>query len=233
MTPIEIVKALDLVADYYNPRFGRWAYRAFDAINSTFFDGRLPRPLIQWALTPHGHCLGLTRAKFNEPYGPIITLHPSIMAPNAGQDETGPWDVDWQWFGPLYAFDVLIHESIHVAQHAIHGPDDWRESSHNCPSWIAEVNRLAPMLGLEGVHAGRNRLKRVPIPGQVTKTGKTATKVQRVDEGNVPLSAYSRFPDGVREFLGTADEYYRGEVLPCGITLDRENGSARAPGTLL
>src|SRR5215469_2623821 len=111
MTPIEIVNALDLIADYYNPRFGRWAYRAFDAINSSFFDGRLPRPLIQWALTAHGRCLGMTAIKPDELSRPVITLHPSIMVPSGTglRDETGPWDLDWQWFGPLYAFDVLIH----------------------------------------------------------------------------------------------------------------------------
>jgi hypothetical protein len=217
VTPIEIVKALDLIADYYNPRFGRWAYRAFDAVNTTFFEGELPRPLIQWALTPHGHCLGQTALA--DP--PIITLHPSIMdTQTSGPGDRGPWNVDRRWLGPIFAFDVLLHESIHVAQRVLYGPEGKGETSHNCPSWVAEVNRLAPLLGLHDVHVGRNRPKRVPIPGQFTGRGKPQTKVQRVEEGNIPLKAYSRFPHGVREFLGTADAYYRARTLPAGIHLD-------------
>lgn len=211
-TPIEVVAALDLVADYYNPRFGRWAYRAFDAINATFFEGRLPRPLIQWAITGYSRCLGKTAARDR----PIITLHPSIMEPATG----GPWGVDARWLGPLHAFDVLLHESTHVAQRALHGGMPRGETSHNCPSWILEVNRLAPLLGMEGVRAGLKRPRRLPIPGEFTETGKPRTRVERVDEGNVPLEAHSRFPYGVREFLGTADAYYRGGAFPCGIALD-------------
>jgi len=226
MTPIKIVKALDLIAEYYSPRFGRWAYRAFDVINSTFFDDRLPRPLIQWAITGYGHCLGLTAAGLSRRDRPIITLHPSIMEPVGGGPlqggGAGPWGIDHRWFGPLFAFDVLIHESIHVAQSVLHDRDP-DEPSHNGPTWIAEVNRLAPVLGLEGVQAGLNRPKRVPVPGRTTKTGKVATEVRRVDEGNVPLKAHSRFPYGVRELLGTADEYYRGGELPFGIKLEEVN----------
>jgi hypothetical protein len=233
MTPAEVVKALDLIADYYNPRYGRWAYRAFDAINASFFEGRLSRPLIQWALTAHGACLGLTRHRYlvglpdeTALWGrPVITLHPSIMDPWVPKRHRlrlkGPWAIDWNWFGPLYAFDVLLHESIHVAQRALYGPAENKgESSHNCPSWIAEVNRLAPLLGMERVEAGLNRPRRVPIPGQLTRRGKPKTKVKRVDEGNIPLSVHSRFPDALRVFFGTADAYYRAKVLPCGITLD-------------
>jgi hypothetical protein len=218
MTPAEIVKALDLIADYYNPQFGRWACRGFDAINATFFDGRLPRPLIQWALTPHGACLGLTIVAER----PIITLHPSIMAPKCARNILAepPWRVDPSWLGPLYAFDVLLHESMHVAQRALYGSEGRGESSHNCPSWVAEVNRLSPLLGFRGVEAGLNRPKRVPVPGQFTRRGKPKTKVQRVDEGNIPLDVHSRFPHALRKFFGTADAYYHAGQLPGGIALD-------------
>jgi hypothetical protein len=211
-TPRKIVRALDLIADYYSPRFGRWACRAFDAINATFFDDQLPRPLIQWALTPHGHCLGLTLARER----PIVTLHPAIMEPV----EASPWGVDPRWLGPAYAFDLLLHESIHVAQGTLHREMKRGQSSHNCESWILEVNRLAPLLGMEGVEAGLNRPRRIPVPGQFTRTGKPATVVERVDEGNVPLGYHSRFPYGVREFFGIAAAYYTGGRLPRGIELD-------------
>jgi hypothetical protein len=35
VTPTEIVEALDLIADYYQPDFGQWVYRAFDAITDS------------------------------------------------------------------------------------------------------------------------------------------------------------------------------------------------------
>jgi hypothetical protein len=219
-TPIKIVKALDLIAEYYSPRHGRWAYRAFDAINSAFFEGRLPRPLIQWAITSYGACLGLTEIRDR----PIITLHPSIMEPSFDPDRIkGPWGFEQPWFGPAFAFDTVLHESIHVAQHAIHRDMPPGETSHNCESWVFEVNRLAPMLGLRGIEAGLNKPKRVPIEDEFTKTGKPATRVARVDEGNVPLAAHSSFPRGVRKFLGTADAYYRAGQLPRGIKLDEES----------
>jgi hypothetical protein len=212
VTPPEVVKALDLIADYYSPRFGRWAYHAFDAINAAFFAGRLPRPLIQWALTPHGHCLGLTAMR--DP--PIITLHPSIMEPRGDA-----WGIDPAWFGVAYAFDVLLHESIHVAQHALYGPaENTGQSSHNCPSWIAEVNRIAPLLGLDGVEAGRSTTKRVQVAGQFTATGKPLTRVVRASRGNLPHKAVARFPGGVREWQGSADAHYRRGELPGGIRLD-------------
>jgi hypothetical protein len=95
--------------------------------------------------------------------------------------ETGkgrPWGLTEGWAGPTFAFDVLLHESIHVAQTSIHrGRWSKGESSHNCESWIYEANRIAPLIGLNGVRAGRNRPKRVAVPGELTARGKPKTKV--------------------------------------------------------
>jgi hypothetical protein len=217
--------ALDLVADYYHPRYGRWAYAAFAAVNAAFFDGRLPQPLIQWAITPYGACLGRTGHRGHGDRA-IITLHPSIVRPVASwlRDDREPaWGLDPDWFGPLYALDVLIHEAIHVAQFSLYGDGGWKwrpgRSSHNCESWIAEVNRLAPLWGMEGVEAGLQVPRRVPIPGEFTKRGKPKTKVVKVDLGNVPLSAHGRAPSGLREHFRTADAYYRGSTPTAGIVL--------------
>jgi hypothetical protein len=42
---------------------------------------------------------------------PIITLHPSIMAPRCRRFvlEVGPWGVDQAWPRPAFAFDVVLH----------------------------------------------------------------------------------------------------------------------------
>ena len=61
-TPREVINALRLVAQHFDGEHGVWAYDVFDAINASYFEGRLPTPKIQWALTAHGRCLGLTRS---------------------------------------------------------------------------------------------------------------------------------------------------------------------------
>jgi hypothetical protein len=205
-TPGEVIEALRLVARHFDGERGPWAYDVFDAINTAYFDGRLPTPRIQWGLTAHGRCLGLTRRTSR----PVVTLHPSLLG---GSEKANPWNVSPEWLGVTYAFDVLLHESIHVSQHCLLdggiGP-----TSHNNTAWIAEVNRIAPMLRLDGIEAGGSKTRRVPIEGETTKTGKPVTRVIRVNEGNVPYSAVCRFPYGVREYLGTADSFYRAKVLP-------------------
>jgi hypothetical protein len=223
-TPAKIVEAQDLIADYFAPRFGCWAYRTFDMINTTFFDNKLPRPLIQWAITSYGKCLGFTSMWLGAPERPIITMHPSLLSPYRDPRKMpahGPWGFDWDWFGPRFALDTLLHEAIHVAQGTIHREMPKGESSHNCKSWIYEVNRLAPLLGMKNVRAGLCRPERVRIPGQVTKTGRPKTRVVRVNQGNVPFGAIATFPYGVRIFRRSAASYYTGRRLPRGITLDK------------
>jgi hypothetical protein len=70
------------------------------------------------------------------------------------------------------------------------------DSSHNNPEWIAEVNRIAPLIGLPDVQAARSAVKR---------EGK---KTHRVCDGNIPLRAAARFPYAVRELRGELG-YYR------------------------
>ena len=77
-----------------------------------------------------------------------------------------------------------MHASVHYRLGGYNG-----SSSHNNDAWISEVNRLAPLLGFRNVEAGRQVPKRVAIPGEFTKTGKPATKVQKVSLGNVPFAA--------------------------------------------
>ncbi len=197
----EVRSACRLIAQLYQGDSGLWAYEAFDYINATFFDHQLPQPLIQWAITPHGGCLGYTTPG----HAPVITLHPSLLRPHKKER---PWGIDPALLGPRYAFDTLIHESIHVSVEYVLGGATG-PTSHNNPQWISEVNRLAPLLGLN-IQAGQSVLKRVPIEGKVTVTGKPQTRVQRGTTGNVPYTAVSRFPLGVREHLAQTDYYRQG-----------------------
>jgi hypothetical protein len=189
------------IARVYWARRGVWGYEAFEFINATYFAGSLPWPLIQWALTAHGGCLGKTCAR---PDAPVITLHPSLLG---GTEKDDPWRIQPAWLGPCYAFDVLLHETMHVSVDCVIGRGGG-DSSHNNPGWIAEVNRIAPLLGLDGVVAALCKPRRVPIEGRTTKTGKPATKVVRASDGNVPHCLIARFPYGVRLHLGSAAQHY-------------------------
>jgi hypothetical protein len=209
----------ELAERYYGEK-GLWAYDVFERINDTFFGGKLPWPHIVWGLTAHGGCLGLTRSG----PAPVITLHPSLLG---GTEKRNPWDVDEDWLGLAFAADVLLHETIHVhARYNLGWCPGQGFTSHNNEVWVAEVNRLLPLLGFEGVTAGLSATRRVIDPnGPPTKTGKPATKVVRSSgDGNLPHGAVARFPHEVRVHLGQADAYYRaGQVLatPAG------GGSAR------
>jgi hypothetical protein len=188
------------VAAHYNGPRGTWVYDAFDYINAAYFSGQLPTPLIVWTITPYGKCIGQTRVweiqerAADDP--PTITLHPTLLRR-----------------GPRYAFDTLLHECMHVHILCNLGGETG-ETSHNCDEWIAEVNRLAPLIGIPGVQAGRIKVKRVPVEGaEPNERGKRPTAVARVAEGNMPLIALASFPHGVRQHLGLMD-YYQGRTLP-------------------
>jgi hypothetical protein len=135
-----------------------------------------------------------------------------------GTETANPWRVDPAWLGPAFAFDVLLHECVHLSQHhrlgEVTGP-----TSHNDPTWIAEVNRLTPLLGFGGLVAGRSQTIRVPWVGPPTVRGQRPTKVVRRSRGDFPHQAIATFPRGLRIHLGSADAYYRagpppGWVLP-------------------
>jgi hypothetical protein len=191
-------------------RRGLFAYQAFDWVNATLFAGRLPTPLILWELTAHGGCLGLTHASTAAP--PIIRLHPSMLG---GTEKDNPWKVPPAWLGPAYALDVLIHECIHVSVAYLLGGATG-PTSHNNPQWVAEVNRIGPLLGL-AVRAGRSVTKRVPCEsGETGPAGKPRTRTVRVTEAGatVPFRDVAAFPYGVRRRLGLADASYRRAPCP-------------------
>jgi hypothetical protein len=201
-----------IVAEHAYGAKGRWSYACFEFINHTYFAGRLPWPVIQWALTGHGRCLGLTRPHLSRP--PVITLHPSLLG---GSEKQNPWGIPASWLGLAYAFDVMLHESIHVqVSYNLGGIQG--KTSHNCPNWIGEVNRLAPLLGFDDVQAGLSKTRRIAdesLPR--TKRDKTATRVVRGWGGNLPGAAVFTFPHGLRAHQGLAQAHYESNVLPAGV----------------
>lgn len=201
---MDIQEATKLIARHYDGAKGVWAYEAFEYVNHKFFDNKLPWPLIRWAITPHGGCLGLTRTGEDSP--PIITLHPSLLG---GTQKENPWGVDPALLGVTYAFDVLLHESIHVSVRYLLGGATG-PTSHNNPQWLGEVNRIAPLIGLEP-KAGVSKARRVTV---TDGDGKPASKVIRgVEADCYPFKTVATFPGGVRTHLNQAD-YYLSKSLP-------------------
>jgi len=192
----ELIAATKLIAGQYQGKRGRFAHQAFEWINRELFGDVLPWPLIVWTVTPYGKCLG-----FTDHYDalPFIALQTGLLRRS----------------GPAFVLDVLIHESIHVAVAYLRGGNSG-ETSHNSPEWIAEVNRIAPLIGLGDFVAGANKVKRVATE-ELTKTGKQRTRPMRMSQAtwrgqSVPFSHVASFPHPVRELIRSG--YYCSAQLP-------------------
>jgi hypothetical protein len=189
ITGYDFARACREVIAYAHRRRGVWVYQAFDWVNRTYFADELPVPLIQIAITPWGGCLGYTALRRDPEQGradheqaPVVTLHPSLWeaAPASSPGlERQVWKIPARYLGPRFALDVLVHELMHVSVEYRLGGRGGGTSSHNNPAWIAEVNRLAPLLGLPGVQAAMSKVRR---------EGK---RVRRWSDGNVPFGAWA------------------------------------------
>ncbi len=223
LTPAAIDAACRLLSRAADHKYGIWAYQAFDFINATVFDGELPTPFILWTVTEWGGCLGNT-----QPSTPaIIRMHPGLLGGQKFQPGERPetkkvWNIPWRFLGLTQAFDLLLHECIHVSvEHRLGGAKG--PTSHNNPQWIGEVNRIAPLIGID-ITAAESKPMRVPIEGQFTKTGKPATRVKRGTTGTVPFDTVARFPYGVRIHLGLTT-WYTDKHLPFPHVFDRDCNS--------
>ena len=193
-----IEDACHTVAEYCYGHCGLWLYRAFDWINHTLFSDELQYPHIVIGLTAHGGCLAWSLSR-DATRPPTILVHPSCWC---GTEVENPWGIAPDILGPRFVFDVLIHETIHVSVQYRLGGRSGGDSSHNNPQWVSELERIAPLLGFEGVKAGMSK---------VTRQGK---RVRRVSQDNVPFEpAVPKFPSGLRAYRGQID-YYRDRSPP-------------------
>ena len=200
----QVRRAVRTIAETYYGDNGLWLCRAFDAINSKLFGGTLPQPLITIEMTRWSCCLGWCQLAENRP--PHVIIHPTLFGVGKSNSKP-PWGFPSHWMGRRLAFDALLHECVHISVHYRLGGYDG-PSSHNNEQWIAEVNRLCPLVGLRGIEAGRQIAKRV------RQKGKKSTTVKKVDEGNVPFHAAAWFPFGTRIHRRSADRFYRRGRLP-------------------
>jgi hypothetical protein len=206
---LSLSAAYRLAAEHLYRDLGRFAYAGWDFINPTYFDGRLPETLILWDIIEYGHLWGWCRSPSDGP--PIIKLHPSLVKPADPREP--PWDIPLAHLGYPFAFDVLLHECIHASVNYLLG--GWEKlldrrsywSSHNNPLWVAEVNRIAPMLGYRGDAFTMNLPARVQT-GETTKTGKPVTRTVRQQAGNAPC--FEHFPHS----LPGRNDFYVTKELP-------------------
>lgn len=165
---------LKRAAELYWERWGSWLYDTFDELNTLYWQGRLkPFPLL-WGLTGHGAALGLCSRD-------AITLHPSLVQPVT----RNPWGLGHS-LGATLARDVLLHEQMHlwIAQNGLR---DGGETSHNSPSWCAEVERLAPLVLGMTVRARQVTPRRVE--GQLKRAARP---------GHLEQAQLACFPHGLR-----------------------------------
>lgn len=194
---MNIKQATILTTSHFYGKRGEWCYSAFEHINQTYFDKRLPWPLIRLELTAHGRGIGMAHTDGEHP---IITLHPSAFG---GLEKKNPWGIPPEDLGERYAYDVLLHECIHVAVNYVLGGEDG-PTSHNNPQWVGECNRIARLLGMDGFKASESKTRRVKEDGK-------STVVRGCEPGSVDFSMVSGFPHLARQHFIGADYYRRKE----------------------
>ncbi len=209
----KVEEACKLVAATFYGRRGLWLYQVFEVLNREFFADELPYPLITLTLTAHGRCLGWSASNDDRP--PQIAIHQSNFG---GTERKDPWNIPGAWLGERFAFDVLVHECMHLSVNYRLGGHSG-PTSHNSSEWVAEVNRLAPLLGFKNIEAGLSKTRRVQVEGEKTKRGKRPTKVERYTAGNIPFEAVSMFPQALRVHQSTAEGFYRRGKLPVPINV--------------
>ena len=183
------------------PGVGSMLYDWWETINEAYFGRQMTPPGIQFGLTPHGKTHGKWRG-----YEQTIILHRSLLDPSGNA-----WGKRDQ-LGNRFAWDVLLHEMVHQYIDTVRGisPDDARSNSpqngdnvdggspHNCPSWVAEINRLSQELDLDCTAAV---VKQRRVDGQV--------KWSPPEGFDMSIGDVSSWPWSVRP-----DGYYRNDPNP-------------------
>jgi hypothetical protein len=189
-TETELFHLLRIVAEHYDPEVWPWAYDTWLSLNKTYFSGELGVGPIQWGLTEWGGYYGCYQPDINK-----ITLHTSLIKPYSGA---------WNRRGLLgerFTEDVILHEMLHQhIQQALGYIRNEKGECHNFQPWCDEINRLNPLLGLEG-KATLIKQRRVKEPGQTKGNGKV--KWMPTGEGTLMWKELSSWPHCLRP-----DGYY-------------------------
>jgi len=177
------------------PGVGGQLYDWWETINEAHFGRQMTPPGIQFGLTPHGKTFGKWRG-----YEHTVILHRSLLDPADASDD--PWDIG-DLLGNRFARDVLFHEMIHQYIDTVRGIDNPRGNSpnsspHNCPSWVAEINRLSAEMDLD---CTAHVVKQRRVDGDV--------KWAPPEGFDMSIGDISSWPHSVRP-----DGYYRNDPNP-------------------
>jgi len=203
---VEQIDALRNAAEIIHPGVGRKLYTWWDRFNRDYFGRQMEPPGIQFGLTAHGGRLGKWR-------GPekVIVLHRSLIKPS-GNAWGFARDLEEHGGGEKFCRDVLLHEMVHQYIDTVRGisgtearnnsPQGGNDadggSPHNCPSWVAEINRLSQELDLDCTAAV---VKQRRVDGQV--------KWSPPEGFDMSIGDVSSWPHSVRP-----DGYYRNDPNP-------------------
>lgn len=162
------------VASHFEGDVGTALFDYYDTINEHFFNGRLPHAFLLTALTNYGACIGMT--KHDTSHKPIILIHPTLNTPEK-------------------RFYTVLHEAIHVHVRYNLGVVSYdSKTSHSNDAWLAEVNRIAPMLGYRGVTIGYNKVTRAKK--------EEGGGIARICTGSVPYECSYSFPQALETATG-------------------------------
>jgi hypothetical protein len=169
---------------------GTYAAAELARINRELFAGSIPPMPVVIAMTPYGHCIGLTGApRWLE--SPRVTLAPEIFTGSRDKyDGAGRWVRGRLRGGPRQVSDVLTHELIHAAL-ILRGED----SQHNGDPWCKLITELSrDVLGLD-ITARPVRPRRVPNPARETDPEAPKTIVKRIPHpGALDQMQLARWP---------------------------------------
>jgi hypothetical protein len=194
------------VAELYDPKVWPWAYDTWQSLKGKYFPGNLEVGPIEWGLTEWGGCLGYFTPEVNK-----ITLHKSLLDPCSRA---------WGYRGLLgerMTEDVMLHEMLHqkIFQELGYCADKF--GCHNFEPWCDEINRLNPLLGLEG-KATVSRQRRIKEP---EKKGNGKVKWMPTGDGTMTLKQLATWPHSLRP-EGYYEESCR-EMLENMMKAKREN----------
>jgi len=156
MCNISIQTYKDITARSYGVDTAYLLYDYWEIINSILYEGKLPPPLITFENMTYGKALAVCYSD----YGHIRIKRPSHkIAPEINPD----------------TISTLLHENIHYAKpyliedynFTVIPPKGADITSHNCPYWISEINRIHKFIIGEELNANFSKVKRVE--GAVTR----------------------------------------------------------------
>ena len=130
---------LHTASELAHPGYGGWLFDTWASLNIDYFESNLEPIAVIW-----GRIGRTCRLSHFDPGMGRVTLHTSLLSPLTTNG------YQYQILDPRLAQDALLHAMMHQAIYQGLGHDGSarsRQTAHNNQAWIAEVKRIAPLLG--------------------------------------------------------------------------------------